>query len=78
MTRAISTVLIVVLYALAFYGAMALAIGDPRAFMAPKPTPPTEQTHYIVIERDVLRCEMGATLQASADADGNLIVWCLR
>ena len=77
--RMLSNILLVVLYALALYGTMALALGDPRAFMAPAPQQiesSTQQTHYIVIEREVLRCEPGATLQVSSDADGVLVAWC--
>lgn len=44
------------------------------------PEPPVVDctpTPYIqVIERDVVRCEPGMTLQVSADAEGYLIAWC--
>ena len=64
---AIATIGGFAIYGLGSAGQLATTAAKPTSTLAP----------YIqVIERNVLRCERGATLQASAAAEGYLIAWC--
>jgi len=76
MTALVLTVLLYIIFAaIGVYGVY-FVVSSVFGRQEATATPTT--THYVieVIERDVLRCEMGATLQVSADADGVLVAWC--
>ena len=58
---------------------LAVAVGLIMAWRPSCPPPVIcESASYIVdvIERAVVRCEPGSTLQVSADGEGRIIAWC--
>ena len=72
----IGTIFAIILWCFALYG-FYLAGWNAWSVISPPTAVACTSTPYIqVIERNVLRCEPGATLQASADANGYLIAWC--
>jgi len=72
MTALVLTVLLYIFAAVGVYSVVSSVFGRQEVTATPT------TTHYVieVIEREVLRCGMGMTLQVSADANGYIVAWC--